>query len=152
VTLKSANPEDLPTVSPNWLSARADQELAIAIVKRIREAFESSAMADVLVGDEYFPGKAVQSDEQILEYVKDNLMTIWHPACTCKMGTPQDPLAVVDSKARVFGVTGLRVVDASSFTILPPGHPQAMVCKSLIISDRIPSFHGIRQKTGRPIR
>ena len=56
-------------------------------------------------------------------------MTVWHAACTCKMGRTDDPDAVVDSKARVIGVTGLRVVDASSFALLPPGHPQ--VCALL---------------------
>jgi choline dehydrogenase len=54
-------------------------------------------------------------------------MTVWHPACTCKMGKSSDPMAVVDSKAKVFGVTGLRVVDASAFALLPPGHPQSTV-------------------------
>lgn len=46
-----------------------------------------------------------------------------------KMGKKSDPLAVVDNKARVFGVSNLRVVDASSFPLLPPGHPQATVCE-----------------------
>ena len=45
------------------------------------------------------------------------------------MGKPDDPNAVVDSKARVIGVQGLRVVDTSSFALLPPGHPQATICK-----------------------
>ena len=49
------------------------------------------------------------------------------------MGKKGDPKAVVDSKARVFGVEGLRVVDASAFPILPPGHPSAVICKSLIV-------------------
>ena len=46
------------------------------------------------------------------------------------MGLANDSMAVVDSRARVFGVSGLRVVDASAFPFLPPGHPQATVCKS----------------------
>ena len=46
-----------------------------------------------------------------------------------KMGTSNDPSAVVDSRARVFGVTGLRVVDASAFPLAPPGHPMASVCQ-----------------------
>jgi hypothetical protein len=46
------------------------------------------------------------------------------------MGKETDPMAVLDSKARVYGVSGLRVVDASSFPILPPGHPMSTVCKS----------------------
>ena len=47
-----------------------------------------------------------------------------------KMGTAQDPMAVVDSDHRVFGVRNLRVVDVSSFPFLVPGHPQSTVCKS----------------------
>ena len=47
------------------------------------------------------------------------------------MGKASDPMAVVDAQARVFGVEGLRVVDASSFPFLPPGHPQATVCESI---------------------
>lgn len=46
------------------------------------------------------------------------------------MGKADDPKAVIDSKARVMGVTGLRVVDASAFPFLPPGHPSAVICES----------------------
>ena len=53
----------------------------------------------------------------------------WHASCTCRMGRTDDSMAVVDSKARVIGVNGLRVVDASSFALLPPGHPQSTVCE-----------------------
>lgn len=49
------------------------------------------------------------------------------------MGKADDPMAVIDSHARVYGVEGLRVVDASSFPFLPPGHPQATICKFLRI-------------------
>ena len=87
-------------------------------------------MTPILIGGEYYPGNHVQSDAEILEFIKNNMMTIWHAACTCKMGTAQDEMAVVDSQARVFGVDGLRVVDASAFPLLPPGHPQSVVCKS----------------------
>ena len=55
--------------------------------------------------------------------------TIWHGACTCKMGKKDDRMAVVDNRARVIGVNRLRVVDASSFAILPPGHPVSTICK-----------------------
>lgn len=56
-------------------------------------------------------------------------MTVWHASCTCKMGKSNDLEAVVDSQARVYGVQNLRVVDASAFPILPPGHPQSAICK-----------------------
>lgn len=85
-------------------------------------------MKDVLVGQEYFPGLKHQSDADLLGIIKKTLMTIFHASCTCKMGTRDDPTAVVDNRARVFGVTNLRVVDASAFPFLPPGHPQSTVC------------------------
>ncbi|CAG7941610.1 unnamed protein product [Penicillium salamii] len=132
ITLKSADITDLPLINPNWLDDPADQNLAVAIFKRTREAFQSEAMAPILIGEEYNPGLQVQSDAQILEWIKNNVMTLWHAACTCKMGTADDPMAVVDSRARVFGVQGLRVVDASAFPFLPPGHPQSVVCQFLI--------------------
>jgi len=87
-------------------------------------------MTPVVIGKEYYPGEEVQSDADILEFIKNNVMTLWHPACTCKMGISDDEMAVVDSQARVYGVQGLRVVDASAFPFLPPGHPQSTVCKS----------------------
>ncbi|CAG8039338.1 unnamed protein product [Penicillium nalgiovense] len=137
VTLKSSDTSDLPVINPNWLDDRADQEVVIAMFKRIRQAFQSEAMRPVVIGEEYDPGPQVQSDDQILEFIKDNVMTIWHPSCTCKMGTSHDDMAVVDSQARVYGVNGLRVVDASAFPFLPPGHPQSTVCMFLSVTARI---------------
>ncbi|KAJ6113793.1 hypothetical protein N7523_007110 [Penicillium sp. IBT 18751x] len=127
ITLKSADTNDLPIINPNWLDNTADQEVAIAMFKRMREAFQSDAMAPVVIGKEYYPGEAVQSNADILEFIKNNVMTLWHAACTCKMGSSDDDMAVVDSQARVYGVQGLRVVDASAFPFLPPGHPQSTV-------------------------
>lgn len=136
VSLQSPDTVDLPVINPNWLDDPADQEMAIAIFKRIREVFQSEAMRPVVTGEEYYPGNSVQSDDQILEFIRNNMMTIWHAACTCKMGTSKDEMAVIDSRARVFGVQNLRVVDASSFPFLPPGHPQSTVCKLGDLSER----------------
>lgn len=129
VTITSSDTSDLPTINPNWLATEADQQVAIAMFRRMRAAFQSEAMAPVVIGEEYYPGINVQTDDQILEFIKNNVMTLWHPAGTCKMGLANDTMAVIDSEARVFGVEGLRVVDASSFPILPPGHPQSTICK-----------------------
>lgn len=129
VTLRSGNVADLPVINPNWLDTEIDQKLAVAAYKRMRDMFRTSAMKPILHGPEYFPGLEYQSDEEILELIKSTLMTIYHASCTCKMGTRNDSMAVVDHQARVFGVTGLRVVDASAFPFLPPGHPQSVVCK-----------------------
>lgn len=128
VTLASGNPYDLPIINPNWLTSSTDQAVAIAAYKRVRAAFASNAMQPVLADPvEYFPGPAVQTDEQILETIRNTLQTVWHASCTCKMGVDTDKMAVVDSKAKVFGVKGLRVVDTSAFPLLPPGHPQSTI-------------------------
>ncbi|KAL4997488.1 hypothetical protein BDV10DRAFT_91106 [Aspergillus recurvatus] len=127
ITLASADTSDAPIINPNWLTTESDQEAAVAIFKRIREIFASDGMAPVIIGDEYYPGNGTQTDAEILSFIQKNVMTLWHPSCTNKMGTRDDPAAVVDSKARVFGVGRLRVVDASSFPFLPPGHPQSTV-------------------------
>ncbi|KAF2745593.1 GMC oxidoreductase [Sporormia fimetaria CBS 119925] len=125
VTITSASTADLPTINPAWLTDPADQQLAIAAYKRSRALF--AALPEIVAGEEAFPGPEIQSDEQILEAVRDSLMTLWHPACTCKMGKADDEMAVLDSHARVRGVSGLRVVDASAFPLLVPGHPQSTV-------------------------
>ncbi|GIC85631.1 GMC family oxidoreductase [Aspergillus udagawae] len=127
VTIASNDTSDLPIINPNWLSSEADQHVAIAAYKRIRDMFHSEAMAPIVVGDEYFPGSQYQTDAEILGVIRNTVMTIYHAACTCKMGTQDDPMAVLDSRARVFGVDRLRVVDASAFPILGPGHPQSTV-------------------------
>jgi choline dehydrogenase len=128
VTIRS-NTDDLPLIQPNWLDTESDAQVAVAIYRRMREAWSSSdGLAPIVIGDEYFPGPQVQTDTEILETIRNSVMTIFYAACTCKMGSSDDLMAVVDSRARVFGVTGLRVVDASAFAILPPGHPQSTCC------------------------
>ncbi|PYH40696.1 GMC family oxidoreductase [Aspergillus saccharolyticus JOP 1030-1] len=129
VTLQSADTADLPLIQPNWLATQTDQEVAVAMFKRMRAAFQSAAMAPVVLGAEYFPGPQTQTDAQILAFIRENVMTLWHAAGTCKMGVASDEMAVVDPQARVYGVQGLRVVDASAFPFLPPGHPQSTVCE-----------------------
>ncbi|KAL1962143.1 hypothetical protein VTN77DRAFT_547 [Rasamsonia byssochlamydoides] len=127
VTIQSASIMDPPIINPNWLVSDTDAQVAVAAFKRAREAFASAAMSPVVIGEEYWPGPQVSTDEEILEVIRNSLQTVWHAACTCKMGRSDDPTAVVDSQARVYGVKNLRVVDASAFPILPPGHPQSAV-------------------------
>ncbi|WOO85351.1 Dehydrogenase patE [Vanrija pseudolonga] len=129
VGIKSASIDDLPVVDPKYLTHPGDVEVAVAAFKRARKVYASEAMADVLADpNEYYPGVGVQTDEQITEAIRKSIGPLGgHGSCTCRMGRVDDPNAVVDNKARVIGVTGLRVVDASSFAILPPGHPQATV-------------------------
>lgn len=131
ITLNSSSMSDPPIINPNWLTHPTDQIVSIAAFKRAREFFNTSAIAPILIGEELSPGPQTlpfnASDSEIVSYIQENLGFNWHASCTCKMGTSQDPMAVVDSQARVFGVKNLRVVDASAFALLPPGHPQATV-------------------------
>lgn len=143
LTIQSANIADPPIISPNWLLDEGDQEQAIAALQRIREiAFNST-----IVEEEYLPGPNVTTRSEILEWLKNNMSLIYHATSSCKwsiylskrcrsanhfftgkMGASNDTTAVVDSRARVRGVTGLRVVDASAFPFVPPGFPMATVC------------------------
>ncbi|KAJ5547373.1 Dehydrogenase patE [Penicillium frequentans] len=127
VTIRSADMTEPPIINPNWLETETDQRVAIASYRRIREIFNTAVMKRVLTGTELFPGLQVETDEEILKIIKQSVMTIYHAACTCKMGVQNDTMTVVDNHARVFGVSGLRVVDASAFPFLPPGHPQSTV-------------------------
>lgn len=129
VTLSSNTTSTLPHINPRYLSSPTDQAVAVAAYKRARQAFSAPSLANIVDGDEYYPGKEIETDEQILECIKGSLQTVWHASCTCKMGKESDEMAVLDERCRVRGVQGLRVVDASSFPFLPPGHPQSTVCE-----------------------
>ncbi|KAL8665985.1 MAG: hypothetical protein Q9168_007580 [Polycauliona sp. 1 TL-2023] len=120
VSISSSNPADPPVIDPNYLSHPTDAEVAIAAIRRQRDYW--AQMAGITIGDEALPGKNVTSDEDILAFVKKGLGIAPHAACTCSMGKKGVEGSVVDNKARVFGVSGLRVVDASIFPLLPPGH------------------------------
>ncbi|KAK7747585.1 hypothetical protein SLS62_009084 [Diatrype stigma] len=128
VTIKSADTADLPVVDPNWLTDPVDQEVAVAAFKRARQLFSTKTIQAILADPvEYSPGPAVETDEQILDTIRKTLSALYHASVTCRMGKTDDPTAVVDTSCKVIGVSGLRVVDTSSFAMLPSGHPQALV-------------------------
>ncbi|RMY33738.1 hypothetical protein D0866_05714 [Hortaea werneckii] len=127
VTIKSTDTSDKPLMNPK-LAHPTDQQVAIAAYKRARQVFHTTFMEPALVEkDKYFPGFDVQSDEDLLNVIRGFVMTVWHASGTSKMGKEDDPMAVIDTSCRVFGTEGLRVVDASSFPFLPPGHPQSTI-------------------------
>ncbi|KAL6719080.1 hypothetical protein ACLMJK_003315 [Lecanora helva] len=124
VTVNSTNVSLNPLVSPNWLLTQTDQEVAIQGLKRARQLANASG---VTIGPEFLPGQAVVTDAQILEYIRSTVAPIHHASSTCAMGKAGDPDAVVDSKGNVLDVKALRIVDISTFPLLPPGHTQANV-------------------------
>ncbi|KFY81567.1 hypothetical protein V500_11297 [Pseudogymnoascus sp. VKM F-4518 (FW-2643)] len=129
VSIRSNDTSDAPLIDPRWLTHPTDRAVAIAAQRRLRELFATKAMKGFLVGERVYPAasKGGETDEELLAEVRAGFNTVWHAACTCKMGKKEDKMAVVDVKARVFGVKGLRVVDASSFALLPPGHPVSAI-------------------------
>ena len=128
VTISSANITEKPVIDMGWLTDPADAEIAIAAFKRLRQAWAAPALQAIKVGEEIRPGlDAVQTDEEILAYIKENAIQIWHASATNAMGKDVKKGAVVDWRAKVFGVEGLRVVDASALPFVMPGHPQATI-------------------------
>ncbi|KAF2119134.1 hypothetical protein BDV96DRAFT_371312 [Lophiotrema nucula] len=127
VTISSASISDPPVIDLGWLTDEADGEILVAAFKRVREAWNSPAIASITVGPEIVPGDSVTSDSDILSFIRQSAQPIWHASSTCAMGKRGEKGAVVDSKARVFGVTGLRVVDNSITPFSVPGHPQSTV-------------------------
>ena len=128
VTINSTDTADNPIISPNWLSDPRDQDLAIAAFRRGRQLFSTNAMKPI-VQAEAFPGSNVTTNSQILDVIKGSVNSVYNAAGTNQMGTSNSSMAVVDSRGRVIGVGGLRVVDASIFPFLPPGQPSATVCE-----------------------
>ena len=127
ISISSADMKDQPLINPNWFTSQTDTEVVVAAFKRLRKIFESSGMKPIIIGPEYYPGKNVTSDAQILSYIKNSFDTMFHAAATNKMGKATDEYAVVDPKGRVYGTERLRVADASAFPFLPPGLPMGTV-------------------------
>nr|XP_006631189.2 PREDICTED: choline dehydrogenase, mitochondrial [Lepisosteus oculatus] len=124
IKLKSANPQDHPIIEPNYLSTDVDVMEFRQCVKLSRELFAQKAF-DEFRGRELQPGSHVHSDEEIDAFVREKADSAYHPSCTCKMGRPSDPMAVVDPEARVIGVEKLRVVDASIMPSMVSGNLNA---------------------------
>jgi len=97
-------------IDPAILEDKRDMEVIVHGYKIARQILESSAF-DEFRGEEYMPGKGVQTDDELREFIRNNVQTIYHPVGTCKMGS--DDMAVVDAALRVHGIAGLRVADAS---------------------------------------
>jgi choline dehydrogenase len=139
VEIKSADPMELLSMRPNYLSAETDRLCAVASIKYARKLAATDALKPYLVS-EYKPGAGVRSDEEILEFARENGATIFHPAGTCKMGS--DPMAVTDARLRVHGIAGLRVVDCSIMPTLISGNthaPAVMIAEKasdMILEDR----------------
>ncbi|GAB5486390.1 MAG: hypothetical protein Pars93KO_28240 [Parasphingorhabdus sp.] len=122
--IKSADPSEAPSILYNYMQHPDDVSVWRQCIRLTREIISQPAM-DAYRGDELQPGTDIDTDEQIDAWVKDNVESAYHPCGTCKMGSPDDPLAVVDTECRVIGLDSLRVVDASVFPTVTNGNINA---------------------------
>jgi len=127
IELRSADPNDTPVIRHELFGCEADIARLAAACRRVREIFESPALAPYLIG-EALPGKTIQSDEEWEHYLRHAGWPGAHAVGSCSMGTDANPSAsALDPQLRVRGVTGLRVADASVMPSLPSGNTNAPV-------------------------
>jgi choline dehydrogenase len=124
VELRSANPADPPKFQFNYLTTEQDRRDAINAVKEIRRIIAQPAWSEFR-GAEVTPGAEVQTDEQILAFLRQTAGTNYHPCCSCRMGT--DDQAVVGVDAKVRGLNNVRVIDASILPEIVSGNLNAPV-------------------------
>lgn len=120
VKIKSANPEEKPALRFNYLSTPEDRREWIEAIHCTRNILNQPAMAPFNAG-ETSPGDSVQTDEEILEWVKRDGETALHPSCTCKMGVGEMAVTNPDTM-QTHGLEGLRVVDASAMPYVTNGN------------------------------
>ncbi|SLN52581.1 GMC family oxidoreductase [Roseisalinus antarcticus] len=124
VRIKSNRFDDAPEISPNYLSTDDDRHVAAQSLRQVREIMSKPAMQKYQP-QEWKPGVEFQSDDELAKLAGDIANTIFHPTGTAKMGRADDPTAVVDTRLRVRGIEGLRVVDASVMPEITSGNTNA---------------------------
>jgi choline dehydrogenase-like flavoprotein len=122
VRIASPDPRQAPIIDPNYLAEEEDWAISIEGFRWIRKVMAMPAL-QAHTKREQMPGPAVESDEQIREYIRRWGKTDYHPVGTCKMGV--DDMAVVDPELRVHGLEGLRVIDSSIMPNIISGNTQA---------------------------
>jgi choline dehydrogenase len=134
IELASADPLEDPLIDPQYLSEGDDLERLVTGLRRSREVCEQAPL-DEYRGEEDWPGSDVTTDEELADFVRRRVETIYHPVGTCRMG--DDDLAVVDDELRVHGVDGLRVVDASIMPTVPRGNTNI---PTIMVAERAAEF------------
>ncbi len=124
VRIKSADPAAPPAILYNYLDTENDRRMMVDGLKQLRKLVNTPPFSQY-VAEERTPGKAVQSDDEWLDFCRATGETVYHPTSTCRMGT--DSASVVDENLRVRGVEGLRVIDASVMPAVVSGNTNAAV-------------------------
>lgn len=121
VSLKDSNPLSAPVIDPQFLSHPDDMEGLVAGYKMTEKLMKAPALAQFITSDPFTEN--VTSDEEIRQVLRARTDTVYHPVGTCKMGV--DDMAVVDPQLKVYGIEGLRVVDASIMPTIIGGNTNA---------------------------
>ncbi|MDY0883466.1 GMC family oxidoreductase [Dongia soli] len=136
VHIRSGRAVDAPAIMPNYLSTDEDRMVAVESIRQVRRIASQPALAKYRP-EEWKPGNQFQSDADLLKLAGDIASTIFHPTGTAKMGKQSDAMAVVDSRLRVFGINGLRVVDASVMPRIVSGNTNS---PTLMIAEKAARF------------
>lgn len=123
IMIRSSDPFEQPRISPNAYSTAEDVSEMLDAVKFLRRMASTRAFAEI-IEEEMLPGRAVQSDEALIEDFRKRSGTVYHPVSTCRMG-PDASDSVVDPRLRLHGVQGLRIIDASIFPLNITGNTNA---------------------------
>jgi len=138
---RSSDPSAAPIIAPNYLSTENDRRVAVDSLRLARRIVAAPALAKFRP-QEFKPGAEIVSDADLARAAGDVGTTIFHPVGTAKMGTADDPTAVVDARLRVRGVEGLRVIDASVMPTITSGNtnsPTIMIAEKgagMVLADR----------------
>lgn len=132
VRIKSTAPDDKPSIAPNYLSTDDDRQVAADAIRTTRRLMKQKAL-EKYHPEEFLPGPSVGDDDASLAKAAGDIgTTIFHPVGTAKMGTANDPMAVVDERLRFYGLHGLRIADASVMPTITSGNtntPTAMIAE-----------------------
>ncbi len=124
VRIRSNRFDEAPAIAPNYLATDDDRKVAADSLRQVRHIVGQPTLAKYKP-EEWKPGIQFQTDGELAKLAGDIANTIFHPVGTAKMGRADDPAAVVDSRLRVRGVRGLRVVDASVMPAITSGNTSA---------------------------
>jgi len=133
VRLASANPDDMPLVSPHLLKHEADMKTMVEGQRFFLRAFETKPLGD-RIKQVAIPTPEDTGDEALAAHCRRFVKTNYHPAGSCKMGADGDPLAVLDAKMRVRGIANLRICDMSAVPNINAGNTNA---PAMMLGDRL---------------
>ncbi|KAF8342786.1 aryl-alcohol oxidase-like protein [Cantharellus anzutake] len=126
LTLRSSNPFDAPVIDLGILTKELDLHIGVTALKRAREFVTAPAFKDYILG-EWGPLSQAHTDEEIIQYIRNTTVSIFHPTSTLAMSAWNSPHGVVNPDLTMKGIKKLRVVDASIFPFVPAAHLQVPI-------------------------